>query len=143
MKEKKSSSSQKLIRRMTDADILDNSVVFFLAAYETTKTEGELDYYSVNKLQYLHQVFQESLRLYPPAYLFVSRECGEDVDLGEIKLKKGMGIQVPSYHLHRDHELWGPDASEFKPERFSPENKSKSTPWPSRLSDKDPETAWA
>ncbi|GIY56907.1 cytochrome P450 3A28, partial [Caerostris darwini] len=82
---------------MTDADILDNSVLFFLAAYETTSTalaftthflihypeaqekirkevqqllenEGELDYYSVNKLQYLDQVLQESLRLYPPIY---------------------------------------------------------------------------
>ncbi|GIY20841.1 cytochrome P450 3A4 [Caerostris darwini] len=156
-KEKKSSPSEKLIRKMTDADILDNSVVFFLAAYETTSTalaftthflihypeaqdkireevqqllesEAELDYYSVNKLQYLDQVLQESLRLYPPAYLFVSRECGEDVDLGEIKLKKGMGIQVPSYHLHRDPELWGSDASEFKPERFSPENKFKIHP---------------
>ncbi|GIY64975.1 cytochrome P450 3A7 [Caerostris extrusa] len=192
-KEKKNrSSSGKLIRRMTDADILDNSVIFFLAAYETTSTalaftthflihypeaqekirqevqqllekpklftgrmvskitpngitpkvasrreyergesislRGELDYYSVNKLQYLDQVLQESLRLYPPVYLFVSRECGEDVDLGEIKLKKGMGIQVPSYHLHRDPELWGTDASEFKPERFSPENKSKIHP---------------
>ncbi|GIY50883.1 cytochrome P450 3A24 [Caerostris extrusa] len=118
---------------MTDADILDNSVIFFLAAYETTiqqlvEAEGELDYYSVNKLQYLDQVLQESLRIYPPVYLFVSRECGEDIDLGKIKIKKGMGIQVPSYHLHRDPELWGPDANEFKPERFAPENKSKIHP---------------
>ncbi|GFQ64052.1 cytochrome P450 3A5 [Trichonephila clavata] len=34
----KSSSTNKLIRRMTDADILDNSVIFFIAAYETTST---------------------------------------------------------------------------------------------------------
>ncbi|GIY20843.1 cytochrome P450 3A29 [Caerostris darwini] len=153
----KGSSSGKLIRRMTDADILDNSVLFFLAAYETTSTalaftthflihypeaqekirkevqqllenEGELDYYSVNKLQYLDQVLQESLRLYPPIYLFVSRECSEDVDLGKIKLKEGMTVQAPTYHLHRDPELWGPDVKEFKPERFSPENKSKIHP---------------
>ncbi|GFQ66643.1 cytochrome P450 3A12 [Trichonephila clavata] len=37
-KQTKSSSSSKLIRKMTDADILDNSVLFFLAAYETTST---------------------------------------------------------------------------------------------------------
>ncbi|GIY91601.1 cytochrome P450 3A4 [Caerostris extrusa] len=153
----KISTSSKLIRKMTDADILDNSVLFFLAAYETTSTalaftthflihypeaqekirkevqqllasEGELDYYSVNKLQYLDQVLQESLRLYPPIYLFVSRECSEDVDLGKIKLKEGMAVQAPTYHLHRDPELWGPDVKEFKPERFSPENKSKIHP---------------
>ncbi|GFS74159.1 cytochrome P450 3A1 [Nephila pilipes] len=156
-KQTKSSSSSKLIRRMTDADILDNSVLFFLAAYETTSTalaftthfliyypeaqekirkevqqlleaEGELDYYSVNKLQYLDQFLQESLRLYPPVYLFVSRECGEDVDFGGFKLKEGLAVQVPTYHLHRDPELWGPDVNEFKPERFSPENKAKIHP---------------
>ncbi|KAF8788772.1 Cytochrome P450 3A24 like protein [Argiope bruennichi] len=156
-KEVKSSTSSKLIRKMTDADILDNSVLFFLAGYETTstalaftthfliqheeaqekvrqevqqllETEGELDYYSVSKLQYLDQVFQESLRLYPPIYLFVSRECGEDVEFGNIKLKKGTAIQVPAFYMHRDPELWGADVKEFKPERFSPENKSKIHP---------------
>ncbi|GFS74154.1 cytochrome P450 3A24, partial [Nephila pilipes] len=89
---------------------------------------GELDYYSVNKLQYLDQFLQESLRLYPPVYLFVSRECGEDVDFGGFKLKEGLAVQVPTYHLHRDPELWGPDVNEFKPERFSPENKAKIHP---------------
>ncbi|KAF8788770.1 Cytochrome P450 9e2 like protein [Argiope bruennichi] len=34
------------------------------------ETEGELNYYSVNKLQYLDQVLHESLRMYPPIYLF-------------------------------------------------------------------------
>ncbi|CAL1299473.1 unnamed protein product [Larinioides sclopetarius] len=142
---------------MTDTDVLDNSVLFFLAGYETTSTalaftthllihypdaqekirqevkqlleaEGELNYYSVNKLQYLDQVLHESLRMYPPIYLFVGRECGEDIDLGKIKLKKGMSVQVPAWSLHTDPELWGPDVNEFKPERFSPENKSKIHP---------------
>ncbi|XP_055925097.1 cytochrome P450 3A24-like [Argiope bruennichi] len=155
--ETKGSISSKLIRRMTDADILDNSVLFFLAGYETTSTalaftahllmhypevqdkmrqevkqllerEGELNYYSVNKLQYLDQVLHESLRMYPPLSLFIGRECGEDIDLGKMKLKKGMAIQVPSWNLHKDPELWGPDVHEFKPERFSPENKSKIHP---------------
>ncbi|CAL1299476.1 unnamed protein product [Larinioides sclopetarius] len=144
--ELKGSTSSKLIRRMTDTDVLDNSVLFFLAGYETTSTalaftthllihypdaqekirqevkqlleaEGELNYYSVNKLQYLDQVLHESLRMYPPIYLFVGRECGEDIDLGKIKLKKGMSVQVPAWSLHTDPELWGPDVNEFKPER--------------------------
>ncbi|XP_055925090.1 cytochrome P450 3A9-like isoform X1 [Argiope bruennichi] len=155
--ESKSSTSSKLIRRMTDADILDNSVLFFLAGYETIstalaftahllihypeaqekirqevkqllETEGELNYYSVNDLQYLDQVLHESLRMYPPIYFFIGRECGEDIDLGKMKLKKGMPVQVPPWSLHRDPELWGPDVHEFKPERFSPENKSKIHP---------------
>ncbi|XP_035221635.1 cytochrome P450 3A24-like isoform X2 [Stegodyphus dumicola] len=150
------SSSGRLVRQMTDADILDNSVLFFLAGYETTstalaftthllvhypevqdrvreevlqllKSENELDYYSVNKLQYLDNVLHESLRLYPPIHLFVNRECAEDVDLGKIRLKKGLAIQVPVFNLHRDPELWE-DPDEFKPERFSPENKEKLNP---------------
>lgn len=149
--------SGKMVQRMTDGDILDNSVLFFLAGYETTSTalaftthfllhypevqdkirkevqelvdaEGSLDYNAVSKLQYLDQVLQESLRLLPPIYLFVNRECGEDVDFGTFHLKEGMAIQVPTFHLQRSPELWGPDADEFNPERFSPENKSTLNP---------------
>ncbi|XP_054709648.1 cytochrome P450 3A24-like [Uloborus diversus] len=154
--QKTENSSSKLVRKMTDADILDNSVLFFLAGYETTstalaftthllvqhpeiqekvieevvqllKTEGELDYYSVSKLQYLDQVLLESLRVYPPIYLFVNREVAEDVDFGSFRLKKGLAIQVPVFSLHRDEDLWS-DPEEFKPERFSTENKGKMNP---------------
>ncbi|GBM45520.1 hypothetical protein AVEN_210246-1 [Araneus ventricosus] len=139
-------SSNERIRRMTDIEILHNSVMFFQAAYKTTTaalaftthlliqypeaqekirqevkelsdTEGELNYYSVNKLHYLDQVLHESLRMYPPIYLFIGRECGKDIDLGKIKLKKGMAIYVPAWSLHTDPELWGPDVNEFKPGR--------------------------
>ncbi|XP_022249125.1 probable cytochrome P450 6a21 [Limulus polyphemus] len=38
---------------------------------ELVEKEGEnLDYVSVHKLRYLDQVFSESLRVYPPVYLF-------------------------------------------------------------------------
>ncbi|XP_035214390.1 cytochrome P450 3A19-like [Stegodyphus dumicola] len=150
------SSSGKIIRQMTDAEIISNSLLFFLAGYETTsnalaftthfllnypeiqdkvreevlqllKSENELDYYSVNKLQYLDNVLHESLRLYPPVHLFVSRECGEDVQFDKIRLKKGLAVQVPAFILHRDPELWE-DPEKFKPERFAPENKEKLNP---------------
>ncbi|XP_054709649.1 cytochrome P450 3A24-like [Uloborus diversus] len=149
-------SSGKLVRRMTDDDILDNSLLFFLAGYETTSTalaftthlllhhpevqerareevlellknEGQLDYYSVSKLEYLDQVLHEGLRMYPPVHLFVNRECSEDMQLGNFRLKKGSNIQVPVFNLHRDPDLWE-DPDEFKPERFAPENKSKIHP---------------
>ncbi|KAG8194932.1 hypothetical protein JTE90_021393 [Oedothorax gibbosus] len=149
-------SSGKLTRRMTDADILDNSVMFFLVGYETTstalaftthflihypeaqeklrqevqnliETEGDLDYSSVNKLQYLDEVIHESLRLFPPIYQF-HREVAEDVELGKYKLKKGCKVEVSANHMHRNPELWGSDADEFKPERFSPENKKNIHP---------------
>ncbi|KAG8194931.1 hypothetical protein JTE90_021392 [Oedothorax gibbosus] len=154
-------SSGKLTRRMTDADILDNSVLFFLAGYETTSTalaftthflihfpdaqekirqevqnliesEGDLDYSSVNKLQYLDEVIHE----------FVSREVAEDVDLGKYKLKKGVTVQVPAYHMHRDPELWGPDVDELNQKDSRQKTRKRSTPWPSRHSELGLETAW-
>ncbi|KAG8188120.1 hypothetical protein JTE90_029048 [Oedothorax gibbosus] len=151
------STTGKLLRKMTDADILDNSLLFFLAGYETTSTalaftahflikypdiqekirieiqqicesEDTLDYQSVSKLQYLEQVLNESMRLYPPVPLFVSRGCSEDVKIGDVHFKKGTDVQVAVYQIHRDPELWGSDAEEFNPERFSPQNKSKLHP---------------
>ncbi|XP_015908100.1 cytochrome P450 3A24 isoform X2 [Parasteatoda tepidariorum] len=146
----------KISKKLSDADVLDNSVLFFLAAYETTstalaftthllikhpdvqekvrkevlqllKSEGELDYNSVNMLQYLDQVLKESLRLYPPVHLFVNREVSENCEINGIQFKKGAAIQVAVYHLHRDPDYWE-NPTEFRPERFSPENKDKINP---------------
>lgn len=40
--------------------------------------------------------------------------------------KEGTTVSVPLYRLHRDESTWGPDAVEFRPERWieaSPERK--------------------
>ena len=63
-------------------------------------------------------VIQEVLRLYPPA-AFVSREALEDTQLGNIVIPKDVCLWTLIPTLHRDHNIWGPDANEFKPERFS------------------------
>lgn len=33
-------------------------------------------------------------------------------------IKKGMGIVFSPYHMHRDPDTYGPDADEFRPERW-------------------------
>lgn len=48
---------------------------------------------------------------------FIHRECGEDIDFGNFKLKKGLAIQVPVFNIHRDPELWE-DPDKFIPERL-------------------------
>lgn len=35
--------------------------------------------------------------------------------------KAGDVLSVPSYTIHRSKEIWGPDAEQFVPERWSPE----------------------
>lgn len=63
-------------------------------------------------------VIQEALRLYPPA-AFVSREAYEETQIGHITIPKGICIWTLIPTLHRDPDNWGPDANEFRPERFA------------------------
>lgn len=63
-------------------------------------------------------VIQETLRLYPPA-AFVSREALEDTKIGNVNVPKNVCIWTLIPTLHRDPEIWGADANEFKPQRFA------------------------
>ncbi|XP_014522620.1 cytochrome P450 714A1 [Vigna radiata var. radiata] len=73
---------------------------------------------SLPQLKTLGMVIQEVIRLYPPAS-FVSREAYEDIQIGHLNVPKGAYLWSLIPTLHRDPEIWGPDANEFKPERFS------------------------
>ncbi|KAI4355959.1 hypothetical protein L6164_000015 [Bauhinia variegata] len=70
------------------------------------------------KLKTLTMVIQESLRLYPPG-ITIARQALVDTKLGELELPKGINMWVFIPTLHRDPDNWGPDANEFKPERFA------------------------
>ncbi|KFK27760.1 hypothetical protein AALP_AA8G425600 [Arabis alpina] len=83
---------------------------------------------SISNLKTVTMVIQETLRLYPPA-AFVSREALADTKLGSLIVPKGVCIWTLIPTLHRDPEIWGADANEFKPERFS-EGVSKACKYP-------------
>ncbi|KNA16246.1 hypothetical protein SOVF_090910 [Spinacia oleracea] len=70
------------------------------------------------KMKSVTMVIQETLRLYPPA-AFISREALEEFQMGDIVVPKGVCIWTLIPTLHRDQEIWGPDANEFKPQRFA------------------------
>ena len=71
-------------------------------------------------LPYTLQVFQEGMRLFPPAYVF-GRQAIRDVALGRWQIKSGETVAVCAYALHRDPALWeSPEA--FQPERFEAQN---------------------
>lgn len=88
---------------------------------ENFHSDDDVDYDLVKRLPYLDMVFKETLRLFPPAPAF-PREALKDVKVKGIGLlPKGTIVGEIFYKLHRWEYVWGPDAEEFKPERFAPE----------------------
>jgi cytochrome P450 len=74
-------------------------------------TVGDLD-----RLPLLGQVVKETLRLYPPAWVF-DRSPRHDLTLGGYRLPKGANVLFSPWVVHRDPKRWeAPD--EFRPERF-------------------------
>ncbi|KAM3213166.1 hypothetical protein ACQJBY_065900 [Aegilops geniculata] len=69
------------------------------------------------KLKLLNMFLLETLRLYGPVP-FVQRKTALDTIVAHMKVPKGTMITIPLMMLHRDKEVWGPDADEFNPMRF-------------------------
>ena len=70
-------------------------------------------------LPYTQMVFEEALRLYPPAWIITRKALNEDEIDGE-KIKPGALIVISPYTIHRHPDFW--DFPErFQPERFAAE----------------------
>lgn len=70
-------------------------------------------------LSYLRRVIDESLRLFPPAWVIGRRAIGED-QIGGYHVPAGTVIAICIYSLHRHPAFWeAPD--QFDPDRFTPE----------------------
>ncbi|XP_013610329.1 PREDICTED: cytochrome P450 72A13-like [Brassica oleracea var. oleracea] len=83
------------------------------------------DIESLSHLKVMSMIFYEVLRLNPPVSQ-LRREVNKEVKLGNVTLPAGVKVYIPTALIHRDPELWGEDAREFKPERFR-EGISKAT----------------
>jgi cytochrome P450 len=73
-------------------------------------------------LHYTRQVFEESLRLYPPVPALVRRVV-RPTTLGNYEIPATSRGLISIYNIHRHPEFW-PQPTLFKPERFSPERKA-------------------
>uniref|UniRef100_A0A0E0AN64 Cytochrome P450 n=1 Tax=Oryza glumipatula TaxID=40148 RepID=A0A0E0AN64_9ORYZ len=71
----------------------------------------------LNKMNLLNMFLLETLRLYSPVSL-ISRRTGTNAKFGGIKVPEGTILRIPIATIHRDKEVWGEDADEFKPARF-------------------------
>ncbi len=132
---------------MTDLQLRDEVMTFFLAGHETTslalawtwylvsqhpdvqhRLEQEVDvvlggrapgFADLDRLPYARMVIEESMRLYPPAWGF-SRQALEADVIGGYPLPAGWLVFVLPYVMHRLPAYWD-DPDRFDPTRFTPE----------------------
>ncbi|MBV2357284.1 cytochrome P450 [Streptomyces sp. J2-1] len=80
----------------------------------------EPGYEQVARLRHVRRVLDEALRLWPTAPGY-AREAVVDTELaGGHPMRRGAWALVLLPLLHRDPEVWGPDAERFDPDRFEP-----------------------
>jgi len=70
--------------------------------------------------KYTQQVIQESLRLYPPVWILMTRQAVQDTHLARYPIRKGSWVYLIPWATHRS-ERWFPEPLRFDPERFSTE----------------------
>ncbi|ERM97993.1 hypothetical protein AMTR_s00117p00134960 [Amborella trichopoda] len=133
--------------RMTMEDVVEECKLFYFAGHETTSmlltwtmvvlskhptwqerardevlqlvgssTPPTLD--QLSHLKIVNMILHEVLRLYPPILLIV-RETYKKINAGGLDFPPGIQLALPTIIIHHDRDLWGDDAKEFKPERFS------------------------
>ena len=71
----------------------------------------------LDRLPYTHAVFRETLRLEPPAFVFIPRETLKDCNIGGYPVSKGTLVSVCVRVMHRRQDYWE-GADEFRPERW-------------------------
>jgi len=130
---------------MSDREMIDEVLTLIVAGHETTASslawtwylisqhgevaaglraeadavadEGALGLDGAEALRYTHQVVQESLRLYPPGWLFTRRALEAD-ELGGFAIPARTDVFICPFLLHRHPAYW--DRPElFRPERFA------------------------
>jgi cytochrome P450 len=131
---------------MSNKQIRDEIMTIFLAGHETTATTLSWAWHllaqhpdvrtkldeeltsvlgtrtptveDLPNLVYSRMVIDESLRMFPPAWMF-ARVAVADDDFGDFTLPAGAMLLVSPYVTHHLPSLW-PDPEQFNPERFRP-----------------------
>jgi cytochrome P450 len=130
---------------MSDRELIDEVLTLIVAGHETTASSLTWTWYLISghpetaealcaeadrgpagpavglevaeSLQFTHQVIQESLRLYPPGWLFTRRNLEAD-ELGGYAIAPRTDVFICPYLLHRHPGFWD-EPEEFRPQRFA------------------------
>ncbi|KFV61432.1 Cytochrome P450 3A12, partial [Dryobates pubescens] len=143
-------------KALTDAEVLSQAFIFIFAGYEPTSNtlgylayelalhpdvqqkvleeidrilpnKAPLTYEAVMQTEYLDMALNETLRLFPIGGR-IERTCKKDVEINGVTIPKGTVVMIPAFTLQRCPEFW-PNPEEFRPERFSKENKENIDPY--------------
>ena len=129
---------------LTDREIRDQVVTLLTAGYETTasilawlflllsqhpeveqKLRHEIDsvlgseaptYHNISNMKYMRMVIQESLRLYPPIWLFARTPLEPD-ELEGYEIPANTVVYISPLMVHRHPKFWE-SPEDFKPERY-------------------------
>ncbi|XP_055607396.1 probable cytochrome P450 313a4 [Uranotaenia lowii] len=83
----------------------------------------------VSKLVYTEMVCKETMRLFPVGPM-LARTATADFKLDDNNMiPAGATLVMVVYILHRNVQIWGPDANEFNPDHFLPEQVAKRHPY--------------
>ncbi|KAK1219541.1 hypothetical protein PQX77_017729 [Marasmius sp. AFHP31] len=113
------------------------------AINEQGSPEQRLEYDAISSLPWLDAVLKETLRLYPPVpfvrrtavtertLLYSSRKTAETLDsddsVASVTVPAGTTLFVGIAGANRLESVWGPDAKEWKPERWLSNETTKTT----------------
>ena len=130
---------------MSERELIDEVLTLIVAGHETTAAALSWTWYLVERdaataqrlraeadrisagevlgldaaeaLTFTHQVLQESMRLYPPGWLFTRRSLEADT-LGGFPIPPRTDVFICPYMLHRHPAFWE-DPEAFRPDRFA------------------------
>ncbi|KAL6585729.1 hypothetical protein OROMI_002373 [Orobanche minor] len=131
---------------MSMDDIVEECKQFYLAGHETTSSlltwtaivlamhpdwqhkareevmqlcgDTDPDAEVISHLKILNMILLEVLRLYPPV-IALYQHAHRKTKVGNLVIQAGIDLLLPIMLVNRDTDLWGDDAEQFKPERFS------------------------
>ena len=133
--------------RMSDQQVRDEVVTLFIAGTETSAVALSWSLYLLARhpkevervyqegrqiltdaptaediagLVHMQRVVQETMRLYPPAWI-IGREAREDDELDEYFIPRGAQVYICPYIIHRHPTLWE-QPERFWPDRFDDES---------------------
>jgi len=141
------SATDKSGNKFSDDELLDELMTLIVAGYETSAgtlnwawyllarngdaeqtlldearemipEPAKVNVQTITDMAYGQQFLEETLRLYPPVWLF-TRRADQDDSLINFDLLAGTDIYLSPYILHRTAGYW-PDPNTFDPQRFGP-----------------------